>query len=81
MIELKTILQTVENETGLKLKTHRRFRNLVYARYIYYRLAKELTECSLDQIGKIVGKDHSTALNGLNKFEDTVLVVPEWYLV
>ncbi|WP_167596600.1 helix-turn-helix domain-containing protein [Leeuwenhoekiella sp. ZYFB001] len=81
MIELKTILETVENETGLKIRTHKRNRNLVYARYIYYRLAKEITDTSLDEIGKVVNRDHSTVINGLNKFEETILVDQDWYLV
>ncbi len=45
------------------LKTPKRTRELVYQRYyIYKELRKWMT---LEQVGKLFGKDHSTVINGI----------------
>jgi hypothetical protein len=64
------ILFDVCKRTGFtleELKGKCRKRELVDARFIYFRRAKEKTKASLSSIGKEVNKDHATVLHGINE--------------
>lgn len=45
----------------------------VQARWLYYKLAKEFTDESLQKIGKQIKKNHATVLHGLKVFEHEIL--------
>jgi hypothetical protein len=49
-----------------------RGRELVMSRYLYYILSKQFTFESLGKIGKTVGRDHSSVIHGLNKYEELI---------
>jgi hypothetical protein len=71
---LETILEDVADKTkttveDLKRKTRKR--EIVDARYVYFKRAKELTSKSLSAIGSIVGKDHASVLHGIREANTT----------
>ena len=43
--------------------------HFVKPRQIYYRIAREKTDCKLWQIGILLNRDHATAYNGAKSFE------------
>lgn len=73
-MKLETILEIVEKETETKLTTKNRKRETVYARAIYYKLARLNTRNSLARIASLVERDHATALHGLKVFDQQISV-------
>ena len=73
------ILRDVSNKMNIEmesLKRKTRKREIVDARYIYFRRAKEKTKATLASIGLLVGQDHATVLAGIKKAttDDSTLV-------
>lgn len=71
---LDGILFQVSEKTGIplsRLKNGDRKREVVDARFVYYRRAKEKTRHSLVEIGKLVHKDHATVLHGIREAKQT----------
>ena len=71
---LDGILHQVSEKTGIpvsRLKNCERKREVVDARFVYFRRAKEKTRHSLIEIGKLVHKDHSTVLHGIREANKT----------
>jgi len=63
-----SILADVSKKTAIPLEilvTRTRRREVVDARYVYFRRAKEKTKASLREIGIPVGKDHASVLAGI----------------
>jgi hypothetical protein len=72
------ILKDVSRRTGFTIKelqSKTRDRNIVDARFVYFRRCKELTKCSLKDIGLPVGKDHASVLHGINEANEIKQVV------
>ncbi|QDP58860.1 MAG: putative bacterial DnaA helix-turn-helix protein [Prokaryotic dsDNA virus sp.] len=70
-MKLKTIKKLVEERTNINLLIPTRKRKAVYARAIYFKLAREKTHLSLKQIGESLNKDHATVLHSINNiFEE-----------
>jgi hypothetical protein len=69
-MERETIEKLVTSSTKIDINTKRRQREIVEARALYYKLCKEYTFSTLSQIGKSVGKDHTTVLWGLQNFDN-----------
>ena len=71
--DLQFIYEKVEKATGKTISKRNRRRPLVYSRYVYFLLAKKLTEESLEKIGKKCGRrDHATVLHGIKKFDELI---------
>lgn len=71
---LPHILHQVSKMTGIsieELKSKSRKREVVDARFVYYRRAKEKTRHSLIEIGKLVHRDHTTVLHGIKEANKT----------
>jgi len=71
---LDGILFQVSEKTGIPvsmLKNGKRKREVVDARFVYYRRAKEKTRHSLIEIGKLVHRDHATVLHGIKEAKQT----------
>jgi chromosomal replication initiation ATPase DnaA len=71
---LDGILYQVSEKTGIpvsRLKNCERKREVVDARFVYFRRAKEKTKHSLAEIGKIVHRDHTTVLHGIKEANQT----------
>ena len=69
MYELEFIKERVENETGLKLETKLRDLDSTIARWLYFKIAKINTCYSLNEIGSLVNRDHSTVVYGLKNVD------------
>ena len=60
---IESIKEYVINLYGLDIEKDTRKREYVDARAFYYKLCRELTNCSLTTIGESVGRDHSIVLH------------------
>ena len=69
---LDDIKYLVERETGLDLSLKSRKRHLVDARCVFFRLARDHTRHSLQDIGRFVSKDHATVLHGIRQFDNVI---------
>jgi len=72
-MKIKEIRQLVERELELDLSHPSRLRARVYARAVYFKLCREHTFCSLNDIGLSVGRDHATVLHGIKIFDDVII--------
>ncbi len=70
---LVKIKKLVEADLGLDdISKKTRERDYVFARFLYYKVARDVSKSSLSNIGKVVKRDHATALYGISKFDDLV---------
>lgn len=72
MQTLELLRKEIKNELRIDVCDSTRKREFVYARSLYFKLARELTKYSLDYIGNTVNKDHSTVLHGIKLFDETI---------
>jgi|TARA_S200002703_G_scaffold64487_1_gene55799 hypothetical protein len=72
-MKIKDILALVQKETGLDLSIPRRNRERVYARALFFKLARRHTYHSLSQIGALIGKDHASVLHGIRIFDNVIV--------
>lgn len=71
--DLTKIKKLVEADLGLDdISKKTRRRDYVFARFLYYKVARDISKSSLSNIGKVVKRDHATALYGISKFDDLV---------
>ena len=77
---LEIIKRIVENKFQVNIDMVTRVRSHVYARYIFYRLCKDFTFCSLNQIAEVVNKNHATVMHGLQQFENLKFTNDREYL-
>jgi hypothetical protein len=77
--ELDYIQIFVETETGLKLDKDTHKREYVYARAIYFEIARKKTNLTLAKIGSHVGRDHASVIHGKKAFEQIKNYEPEFY--
>lgn len=64
---LEEIKNMVEKMTGIKIDKKTRERDIVIARSIYYYFARKYTRESLQKITEMVGRNHSTLYNAIEK--------------
>jgi len=79
--DLRKILENVSDKTGISvedLKSKWRKREVVDARFLYYRLAKECTKESLMRIGEYINRDHATVMSGLKQVYDTKELIEQY---
>ena len=62
---VKTVCEKIMEE---KLSNRTRKTKWIRLRTIYYKIARDLTGASLQEIGKSVGRDHATVCHGLKLF-------------
>jgi len=68
MKDLNTIKNIVISETGVDITSKKRDHQTVIHRWLYFKLASETTNHSLNKIGSVVNKDHATVIHGLKQF-------------
>jgi hypothetical protein len=69
-MKLERLKEIVDNEVGFDISVKRRIRDLVYYRYIFFKIAREqLKGLTTTAIGKSLNRDHATVLHGLKKIE------------
>ena len=71
--DLKIIYSVCLKVLGIDFGKKDRKQNYVFKRWIYFKVARELTDESLTNIGIHVKKDHATVLFGLKKFDFDIL--------
>jgi hypothetical protein len=64
---LKEIMNYVVDQTGLDIRDNTRKREYVYARSLYFKLARDYTSVPLREIGESVGRDHAGVIHGVAK--------------
>ena len=69
---LEIIKETVERLTEQKIDRQCRDREVVYARAMYFKLAKQYTNYPLNKIGKIVNRHHASVIHGIKLFDDVI---------
>ena len=69
---LELIKETVERMTEQKIDRQCRDREVVYARAMYFKLAKQYTNYPLNKIGKIVYRHHASVIHGIKLFDDVI---------
>lgn len=71
-------LLKIENYVNLALKINinekTRKRRIVDGRFLFFAIARKSTDLSLQEIGNHLNKDHATALHGVNKFNDVLMI-------
>jgi len=73
IMKLEIILNEVNEFYNIDIRKQTRKREYVYARFVFYKLAKELNPfCSSVMIGRFLGKDHATVLYGNKQLENII---------
>ena len=70
----KDIIRFINNELNIDIRKKKKTNEYVFARTVYYKLSKELTRTSLNEIGRQVNKDHCSVLHNLKNFEHIVKI-------
>lgn len=72
-MKLEIILNEVNEFFNIDIRKQTRKREYVYARFVFYKLAKELNPfCSSVMIGRFLGKNHATVLYGNKQLENII---------
>ena len=70
----ETIKEIVESYFEINISRTTRKRQYVEARAIYFKLCRDFTQLSLEQIGKSVNRDHASVLHGVKSINTWVQV-------
>ena len=70
----ETIKEIVESYFELSISRNTRKRQYVEASAIYFKLCREFTQLSLEQIGESVNRDHASVLHGVRSINTWVEV-------
>lgn len=62
---INKIIKKVSTEFGLDITKRSRKREYVYARAVYYKIARDMYNKTLSEIGRSVGVDHATVLHSI----------------
>lgn len=80
--QIKEIVKEVSELTGVsvdEIKSNRRSKHIVRARFLIWWRARHETFYSLPEIGRRTGgKDHTTVLSGIRKFESALRSREKW---
>jgi len=68
----KEIIDFINSELKIDIRKKKKTNEYVFARTVYYKLAKELTNLPISEIGRQVNKDHCSVLHNLKNFEEVV---------
>lgn len=66
---LNAIRFAVQNYFDLDITSKHRTQDYVYARFVYCKLARELTSLSLQKIGKSINRNHATVIHAVKEIE------------
>lgn len=69
---VEDIINFINKETGIDITKRKRTNEYVFARTVYYKLARELTNLSLEEIGRQVNKDHCSVIHNLRNFNEAI---------
>ena len=67
---LKIVKKYVEQESGIEdISNRTKTNDLVFARWAYFAICMEHIQCSQERCARLVNKDHSTLIHGLNNLD------------
>ena len=69
---IKLIKEKVEEHFEVNLSKKCRVRRNVGARYVYYKLCKDFTFCTLSEIGLEIDRHHTSVVSGLKQFDNAM---------
>lgn len=76
--ELEFILRCVERTTALSIRGKSRQQRYVRARMIYCRIARNITNYSFSEIGRLINRDHASAIHYNKRFEIDIWKDHKW---
>lgn len=68
----KEIIDFINTELNIDITKKKKTNQYVFARTLYYKLAKELTNLPISEIGRQVNKDHCSVLHNLRNFDEVI---------
>jgi len=68
----KEIIEFINAELNIDITKKKKTNQYVFARTLYYKLAKELTNLPISEIGREVNKDHCSVIHNLKNFDEVV---------
>ena len=74
MNELIKIHKYVNASLKIEIKQATRKRNIVDGRFLFFAIARETTDLSLERIGMYLNKDHASVCHGVNMFNDVLVL-------
>ena len=72
-LQTQAIRTYIESCLNIDISKRTRKRNYVYARAVYFKLCREYTKLSLDDIGQTVDMDHASVVHAISKVFDAVV--------
>lgn len=63
------IAELISEALGVDIKQKTRIRQCVEGRFIYYNIARNFFDGTLEHIGAVVNRNHSTVVHGLEMFD------------
>lgn len=73
-----SVVESVTGHTVEEMKTASRKQPLVFSRYMMMRMLRSRTSMSLNQVGKMLGRDHSTVLYGIEVSDNLLKFDPQF---
>lgn len=71
--KLELIKNMIEDQLDIQdISSKSRRQDLTYGRFMYFKIAREHTKNSLENIAAFVNRDHSTACYGIQKFNELI---------
>ena len=74
MEELSKIHKYVNASLKIEIKQTTRKRDIVDGRFLFFAIARDSTDMSLERIGMYLNRDHSTVIHGVNMFNDVLIL-------
>lgn len=73
-LQTQGIRTYIESCLNIDISKRTRKRNYVYARAVYFKLCREYTKLSLDDIGQTMDMDHASVVHSINKVFESVVI-------
>jgi chromosomal replication initiation ATPase DnaA len=70
---LDHIIKYINENLNIDIKVRTRKTDYIYARSLYFKIAREHTAISFNKIGRKVNLNHATVMHGINKVFPVVL--------
>ena len=68
----KDIIKFINTELNIDITKKKKTNEYVFARTLYYKLAKEYTNLPITAIGAAVNKDHCSVIHNLKNFDEVI---------
>ncbi len=72
LLEIAEVVARVTGITVQELCGTTRFKTYVIPRQLFCFFSRQMTSCSLNEIGYFIKKDHATVIHSINKIKDCV---------